>query len=226
MWVTQASWPTMRRFLTISVPATGLALLSIDELREAAGVTGSADDARLLRMGLAVAAAITAECNVAVGSGGEPTLLRETLVETIYGVGVAELVLRRRHDVAIASVVEDAVTLAATDYAVDPESGLLTRLCSDIVTGWRAAKVVVTYQAGFATPPSDLKMAAADFVRLAWREKDRDPALKGREIDVPGVERIREDYWVGAIPGQAAEGAVPDVVAGQLARYRNLAHGG
>jgi hypothetical protein len=61
-----------------------------------------------------------------------------------------------------------------------------------------------------------------DFMRLAWAEKDRDPSLKTEVIDIPNVQRVERGYWVGSVPGQSTETAVPDVVAGQLARYRNV----
>lgn len=213
----------MHRVLTVSDAADDLALLTIEELREAAGVADAADDDQLELIGLRVAAAITAECNVAAGSGAEPTLLRETLSETFRLAYVDRIVLARRHGVSITSIVEDGATLSATDYLVDEESGILTRLQSDYPCSWCASKVVVVYEAGLETVPGDLKMAAMDFVRLVWRDKDRDPSVKAAETDIPGLMRERVEHWVGAIPGQVGEGPVPDAVAGQLKRYRNAA---
>lgn len=219
----------MRSFLAISEDAGDLALLSIEELRAAAGVTGGGQDTTLAALGLRIASSIMAECNIAVGSsteGVEPTLKQETLQETFYQVDVEALMLARRHNILITSLVEDGTTLVADDdFMVDPESGLVTRLSSDCPRRWCARKIVATYKAGFETIPGDLKQAATDFFRLAYLEAGRDPALKGEVIDIPGVERTEKTWWVGSVPGQSSEGAVPDVVAGQLKRFRNFAVG-
>lgn len=215
----------MHRTLTITTPATSFALLTQEEMRDAAGVTGTTYDATLAKLEARCAASIMAECNIAVGSGGDPTLRQETLTETFRRVDVEQLVLARRHGVTITSVVQDSVTLTAADYLVDPEGGMLIRLSSDSPTRWCASKIVVVYKAGFTTIPGDLKQAAMDFLSAAYRESSRDPFVKSEEIEIPDVERTRRDYWVGSIPGQSNEGAVPDIVAGQLKRFRNLAVG-
>lgn len=219
----------MRSFLAITEDAGDLALLSIEELRAAAGVTGGSQDTALTALGLQIASAIMAECNIAVGSsadGVEPTLKQETLTETFYQVDAAELLLSRRHNIAISSLVEDGTTLVANDdFMTEPESGIITRLSTDCPRRWCARKVVVVYKAGFEIIPGDLKQAAIDFFRLAYLESTRDPALKSEVIDIPGVERTEKAWWVGSVPGQSSEGAVPDVVAGQLKRFRNFAVG-
>ncbi|MBB3705854.1 hypothetical protein FHS67_002173 [Aminobacter aminovorans] len=200
-------------------------LLTIAQLREAAGVTGTSDDAKLTSLGLRIAADITTECNIAVGAGGPPTLRRETLTETFRSVSIGELPLSRRHAVDITSIVGDGATLDAGDYVVDPESGLVTRLCDDNPVRWCARKLVVVYEAGFDTIPGDLQHAALDFVRLSWLEKNRDPLVKSERVRTDDIEEIERQYWIGSVPGQSNEGAVPDVVAGQLARFRNSAFG-
>ncbi|MCA0032755.1 hypothetical protein [Mesorhizobium sp. B263B2A] len=197
--------------------------MSIEEMRAAAGVTGSGSDTALRAMERRVAASIMSECNIAVGAGSPPTLLRETLTETFYQACGETLILSRRHDVTVTSIVEDAVTLVDADFMADPESGMVTKLCSDYPTWWSARKVVVVYGAGFETVPEDLKMAAADFFRSSWMEQSRDPLVKSQRENVPGLLEKETAYWVGSVPGQSNEGAVPDLVAGQLKRFRNVA---
>lgn len=214
----------MRSILEVTTPASDLSLLTVAERRESAGIAAgdTSQDTRLAALDLRLAASIAAECKIAIGSGGEPTLLQETLRETFRGVDVATLMLSRRHNIEITSIVQDAVTLAVdVDFVVDPESGLTARLSADRPLRWCATKIVVVYKAGFQTPPGDLKQAATDFMRLAWFEKDRDPSLKSEVVLIPDVRRVEQTYWVGAIPGQSSESAVPDIVAGQLARFRN-----
>jgi hypothetical protein len=213
----------MKSLLTITTAASDLALLTIEEMRAAAGVTGGGSDTALQAMERRVAASIMSECNIAIGGGSPPTLLRETLTQTIYQACGESLILARRHDIVITSIVEDDVTLLAADYMVDPESGLATKLCNDYPSWWSARKIVVVYAAGFTTVPADLKMAATDFFRSSWQEQSRDPLVKSQRENVPGLMEKETAYWVGSIPGQSNEGAVPDLVAGQLKRFRNMA---
>lgn len=213
----------MHSVLVVTTPASDLSLLTQAERREAIGVTDSSQDTKLAALDLRLAAAIMAECDIAIGAGAESTLKQETLTETFRSVHADEIILARRHNVEITSLVEDGVTLTEDDdYLVNPESGIATRICDDRPRRWCATKVVVVYKAGFAETPGDLKQAAMDFMRLAWAEGKRDPALKSQRTDIPGVMEKENTYWVGSVPGQSNEGAVPDIVAGQLARFRNV----
>ncbi|RWP31815.1 hypothetical protein [Mesorhizobium sp.] len=213
----------MHSVLVVTTPASDLSLLTQAERREAIGVTDSSQDVKLAALDLRLAAAIVTECGIAIGAGAEPTLHQETITETFRQVDVAELVLSRRHEIEVTSLVEDGVALTVdASFIVHPESGIATRLCDDRPRRWCAAKVVVVYKAGFVTVPGDLKMAAMDFMRLAWAEKKRDPSLKSEVVDIPDVRRVERGYWVGSVPGQSNEGAVPDIVAGQLTRFRNM----
>ncbi|RWF66848.1 hypothetical protein [Mesorhizobium sp.] len=215
----------MKSFLTITTPANDLTLLTIEAMREAAGITGGGSDTSLRAMEARCAASIMSECGIAVGSGGAPTLRRETLTETFYQACGEQLILSRRHEISITSIVEDSVTLIDTDFIVDPESGLLNKLCSDCPSWWSARKVVVVYGAGFTTVPADLEEAAFDFFRSSWLEKSRDPLVKSERVKVENVDETERQFWVGSVPGQSSEGAVPDVVAGQLKRFRNIGLG-
>jgi len=218
----------MRSILTVTAATEDRQLLSIEEMRAAAGLEDddSSQDDVLEAMGLRVADSIMAECNIVVGGGSiYPTLWRETLSESFWRLRDHNLMLSRRHAIEISSIVADDETLGEGDFEVDPESGIVMRLCGDEPIRWCATRVVVTYDAGFEELPDDLRSAALEFFRLMWREDDRDPALKTEEIDIPGVRNVRRDYWVGSVPGQSSEGAVPAIVAGQLKRYRNLVIG-
>lgn len=211
----------MHSHLVITTAATELALLTSDERREAVGVTDGAHDARLLKMDRRCAAAIMTECNIAVGAGGSPTLWRETLTETLRGVRRSQIVLARRHEVTVTSIVADDVLIDPADYLVDPESGILQRLSDDNLTSWSASKIVIVYEAGFSAIPDDLRQVAMDFLHAVYLEQGRDPLVKSERTDIPGVMEQERQYWVGSIPGQSNEGAVPDIVAGQLKRFRN-----
>lgn len=213
----------MHSELVISTPAPSSTLLSVQQRRDAIGATDGSLDPKLAALDAAVAQAIADECSVAVGKGGQPTLKQETLTETVRGACGEVLVLSRRHQIEITSIVADGATLAAEDYSVDPESGIVARLSAGLPIYWSAQKIVVVYQAGFAdgSIPADLQQAASDFIRLQYALTSRDPALKSETVDIPGVMRTERSYWVGSVPGQSSD-AVPDIVAGQLRRYRNI----
>ena len=211
----------MSSLLVATTAAANLQLLSIDELRAAAGVADDSKDADLGVLGLRVASAISDACRIRAASGSVPTLLRETLTETFRDeCGGVQILLSRRHETAIYSVVIDGITIDASGYEVDPESGLLTRLCDDRPTAWRGGKVTVVYSAGFTIAPDALKRAASEFLRHLWLEGTRDPSVKAREVEIADIDRTRTEYWAGSIPGQGGGNAVPDFVAVQLARFR------
>lgn len=217
----------MHSALTVTLKAGDRSLLTAAERREAVGVTDSSQDTALAALDLRLGAAIMAECNVSVGAGAEPTLLQETLTETFRRVDTEALILSRRHNVEITSLVEDGVTLTSGEcFEVDPESSIVTRLHDDLPGRWSAGKIIVVYKAGFPADgvPGDLKHAMMDFMRLAWAERDRDPAVKGERIDIPDVEEREVSYWVGTLPGRGT-GPVPESVATQLTRYRNVVVG-
>lgn len=217
---------TMRRILTVTTAATTLALLTIDEMREAAGVTGSGQDLALTKLGLRIAANIAAECNVAVASGGVPTLMQETLKETFFNVRLLNLRLSRRHNVEIIEVIQDGVTLAPDAVlAAGGDSNVIFRLANGNPTGWCANNLIVSYKAGFVDAPGDLKQAAMDFFRSTYLKASRDPMVRSEHTIVPGVLETENQYWVGSVPGQSSEGPVPEVVSGQLKRFRNLTIG-
>lgn len=203
--------------LTISTPATSRGLLTAAELRAAAGVAAgvTARDTELAAIGLTVADTISDWCRIA-GDGLTPvTLLRETVVETFRLTRcVAPLILARRF-LGTVTIVEDDVALEATDFAIGAGAGLLTRLTSDDTeTHWSAAKIVVTYQAGFATVPTTLASVAAEMVGRKTGAL-RDPMTRMERVETTGVEITERQFWVDA--AQAVE-ITPDMET-KLAKY-------
>lgn len=212
----------MRSTLVVTTPAGDLSLLTQAERRAAAGLASgdASQDAALAAMDLRAAAAICQECNIAPGVGREPTLMRETLTETIRGARGSCIILSRRHDVAITSVVADDATLDLADYDVDPESGILYRLSGNCTTSWCYQKAVVVYAAGFATVPQALKNAAFETLTAFWRDIGRDPYVKGTTIENVDIGTVRTDLWSGSLPGSSI-GAIPDSARGHLTRFYN-----
>lgn len=209
----------------VTSPATDLALLSDQELRLAAGLAASdtSQDTALAVLGLSVAADIATACNVPSGGVTQPTLRSEAVSDTYWPISQGRrtdaLVLSRRFVTAV-SVVEDGTTLTeGTDYWLDSAPGLLRRICSDYPRAWCSAKIVVSYTAGFAIVPDDLKGAANDLIQTRLSEASRDPLLKSLQVNIPDVEERRMDYWVDT---SKSGGVVPDDVLARLSRFRNV----
>lgn len=209
----------------VVTPATSLALLTTEELRLAAGVTGDASDTQLAAIGAGASADIMSACGVLSDGNSPPTLLREEVRDTYWPSCPSDtLVLSRRFGVEIDTVVEDGVTLTAADYFVKGEAGLLVRLRDGDPAQWSWRKTVVTYEAGFATVPPELKQAADELVRVRWAEVGRDPLAKSFREKIDDIRETETTYWVGATAGSDA-GPVPANIAARLARFMNIAVG-
>lgn len=189
--------------ITIPSPNTDRSLLSITELRAAAGVTDGSQDATLTLMGNYISAVITRACKVVVAEEIPPTLRLESVVETIRprshrpGIGnLASFSLARGPVVAVTSLVENDVTLTeGTDFEL--EGRIVWRISANARTWWwygsipeANRKIVIDYSAGWAIVPDDLKYAAIRMVRTEVQRSERDPNLKMRRI-----EGVSEHQW-------------------------------
>lgn len=183
--------------LTVSTTAADRSLLTIEELRQAAGVSGSAQDSLLTTLGARVAASLARACGIRQAGATPATFRQETLSEVfrLHQRCVRSLELSRWPVVEITSVTEDGIAVDAADYEVNPSNGLLTRLSADAPVDWTARKITVVYQAGWSDVPDDLKAAASKLARDQWfadGPDGRDPNLK--RIRVEGVDEA--EYWV------------------------------
>lgn len=211
--------------LTVTTPATNLQLLDQEQLRLAAGLAkdDSSRDEDLAKVGLRIAAEIATACRIRIGAGAPPTLKRELVTQTFRGPRLRELILDRRHEVAITSVAVDGTALTEADFEVEPEAGLLYRLNSSSGTiWWHGRSIVVVYEAGFDEVPADLAAVASDLMRYRIASGDRDPLIKSESTEVPDVLTQRVDYWVGAVPGSTS-GPVPAEYTARLSRFMNWA---
>lgn len=199
----------MDSILAVTSAAADPTLLTLAELRAAAGVSDASQDAVLTIVGRRVSAMIASACRVARAGAAVPTLRQETMTETYRRKSWAEhLALSRLPVVSVTSVTVDGTALDAADYEVDPTSGLLTRLSSGEPTCWGCGKHVVVYVAGWAEVPEDLKLAASRMVGNLLSDDARggDTGLKREEI--PGV--ITREWWVSeketpAVPSDVME---------------------
>lgn len=212
--------------LTVTEVAADLQLLSATELRVAAGLesSDSSQDATLATMGLRAAASLALACGVAKAGyhssyaadspplTGEapPTLRSESLSQTFRLTGEqSTLYLARRPVSAVASVTVTGSALAADGWELNVSQGTLIKLTSDEPCNWPKGKIVVAYDAGYATVPDGLKGYAARLVSLYYQSEGEDPNEKS--VDIPDVIAIQR--WVDA----EADTIVPqDIMAGLL----------
>jgi hypothetical protein len=212
--------------LTVSTPATTRALVSLARVKRELGITVSGDDDVLADKIAEASAAIVAHCRVAADHRGRRTFAEEECSAafdademTSPDCEIAPLILPWRIPVtAIASIVENGVTLASADYQLEPMSALIWRMNSGMRSNWAISSVVVTYTAGWdlvgTELPSDIAAAALALVKASWFGRLRDPLIKSE--DVPGVGSTQ--WWVGSTGGDA--GSLPKEVVDSLAPYR------
>lgn len=210
----------MRSSLSMITAAPDRGLLGIVDLRAAAGVTGSAQDASLIKTGLTVADIISRWCGVAGVGLAPPTLRAETIEQTFWPVQASESLVLARRFVGTATVIEDETELAAADFTVDGVSGVAMRLRNGRPCEWSCGVITVTYEAGFSEVPTDLAEVASEMVSRRTGTS-RDPMLKRRRVDIPGVEEVEEEFWVDA---NAAVDITPDM-SDVLNAYRTIAIG-
>lgn len=200
--------------LTITTAAADRSLLTIEELRAAAGLSDASQDVALQTVGNRVSATIARLCRVNDVPPTPPTLREETLTQVYrYYEGSEELILARRPVTSITSVVVDDLTIETTDYEVDIASGLLYRLSDDYRTLWTGSKATVVFVAGWSTVPDDLKLAASKMVADIYLTGTRDPNLRRHQIDGVG----EREYWVSP----ASDPLVSQEVTELLSPYVN-----
>lgn len=185
--------------LTLTVAPTAKDLTRLDTVKSELSIADGSKDAWLTSAIGQASDAIAAFCRRPEGFG------RATWEQT-WRTGLAmgeaiSLILSRDIAPSITSVVEDGVTLSNTDYLLD--GALLRRLKDDQPICWRARKIVVAYDAGWALLtdlPYDVERCCIDLVVRAHQSKGRDPGLRSERIldiiaqswDTPGGDGFKE----------------------------------
>ena len=213
----------MRQSFTVTAAASSTLLLTIAQLRAAAGLqpTDNTRDPGLTELGKRISADIMTACQVASDGVHPPALLSETISEVHWLRRSDDMILLGRRFVSSISTLTEAGTAVLTvDYSLDKEAGILERLREAAPSRWSPGQVSVTYIAGF-TPenlPGDLVGAAMDLARLRLSADSVDPLEKATTITIPDVETRRVERWVGAVPGSAS-GPLPEDIMARLTRF-------
>lgn len=205
----------MNSIITVVTPAETSNLTTLERVKLELSIYDGASDELLL------AKIAEASSDIAVRCG--PMLRRETVTETFYTDHYREcapaLILTRRpvaaiidrtvDDELIAGVIVDGVGLAAGEYRVKGENGLLYRSTAlGFRYGWEFCQsIAVTYSAGYMLPgqagrdlPASLEAACVELVSSYWASRGRDPTLKAEE----NVGVARFEYWIGSV-GEAGD---------------------
>ena len=147
---------------TIVVRERVASAVSLADLKTHLNITSTTSDEELRRtLDAAVAAA---------ESYTRQTFAARSFTETHSG-GNSSVILWHSPVQSVTQVTESGTTLAASDYTVDPASGLLTRRASTYVTtqwagGFR--NIVVTYVAGAPTLGEDARQGVLEIARHLW----------------------------------------------------------
>jgi hypothetical protein len=217
--------------ITVQTPAPDLNLLTIAQLRAAAGVEDTSEDTKLTALGTRVSAMIAKACRVVQGGATPPTLRKERLIETFrrpsclsrgtwpYGDSEARrdvLNLARFPVVSITSIVADGTTLDPSNYELRGAEGAVVRLLGDQPTAWLNTKIIATYDAGYETVPDDLVLIASQFAQILWYQDGRDPAKRSEAVVGIG----QNEWFQDAVPGLIVpQGIVDALTVGGYVNY-------
>lgn len=139
----------------------------------------------------------------------------ETVEETFrFNSSAAGLMLARYPVTEVVSIVDGETTLAADDYDLDRQTGIIDRLSSSgAISRWCAGKTIIAYKAGFALPaglPEGIERACITLVKQYVAAGDRDPMVRSEASDGVGST----DYFSGAGTG------LPPEVEGLISLHR------
>ena len=198
--------------LTVTSAASSHALITRAQAESELAIATGTQNAVLDQLIKDASAMITGWC-------GRDTFILETVRQT-ERLRCAEesIILERELNVTVTSIVEDGATLTTDDWERD--GALLYRLdANDERTTWAAAKIVITYTAGFtagSNVPDILQRAALDAVVNLYRSRGRDQTIRAERSDGVGETQYFDGRRTDAPPV-----ATDRLLA--LARYRRMA---
>ena len=177
--------------LAVTTPAVNLSLLTVAELRTAAGLGAddSSKDDTLAAIELEAREWIADLCFVPAADTGDhpPTILRETLTETFIPTGcdyrALPLILARVPAIVATITVDDVLLVVGDDYRT--EGGLLYRRSGTSDAAWSGTEIVVVYDGGQASVPATVKGLVGEFVRMKMSQQTpgRDPLVRSESND-------------------------------------------
>lgn len=125
-------------------------------------------------------------------------IARQTVVQVASG-GNTYILLWKPQVLSITSVVENGVTLQTTDYVVNKLSGILLRGTYAYTVPWIIGvdNVTVTYVAGMANPPEDLRQSVKEILRWLWSNTQQvDRPSRSSQGDAGGLLTDALPKWL------------------------------
>lgn len=201
---------------TVITPAADLTLLTPEELRLAAGLdrNDASHDEALAAMGEEIAAEIALDCAIASDGVHPPTLRSEVVNDVFRYCSAGVLWLSRKHVSDISEILENDIALTPADWLLEAETGKLVRLVSNAKSWWGGTIVEVSYTAGFAVVPAELKAEAKGRVSVKYSASSRDPLARDIRTEIPGVETLEIGYQIGGLSRlmDSSDGLAPESV--------------
>lgn len=190
--------------LNVLTAADNYLLAMHGETKTFLGRTDSAQDSNIALQLRSASEAIMAHCGRTFHTETVEEILRFPARQT------GQITLERWPVQSLVSIVEDEVTLVATDYELDFRSGLLTRLSGNTPIAW-GSHVVVTYSAGYVQIPAGVKEATMLLVKAMQESLERDVGVKSERFE--GVAQVS---FFSASPD-----ALPPEVVGRLGGFKD-----
>lgn len=224
--------------VTVTIPAPGTWLTTLDAVHRELGLTTADEDLVLAGMIDRASSAIARECGRVWGI--------ETVYETLKGTNSQILGLSRAPIIAVTEVLEDSLPI--TDYSIeDAEAGALYReqgwraqygasgyggwdtaayASGYILPGGQAAqRYIVTYRAGYGLPndasstlPGAVEQACLETVKTWFAQSDGVVA----DASAVRVGSLQVQYPGATVSDAAARLGLPSVVLGLLRQYRRV----
>lgn len=179
-------------------------IVSLADVKAHLNITTTTDDEEIRRT-LAVATEMAERhCN--------RPLRRKTVVETYTTDDTEAIVLRSVPVVSVTTVVENGVTLSASDYVLDPVAGLLYRGTTLAEYEWVETRqgVTVTYVAGYLDPPQVAQQAVLELTRHLWQTQRGNVALP----TLGGVDDYPQTGAAWSLPNRVRELLAPLTMPG------------
>lgn len=167
-----------------------LPIVSLADLKTHLSLTGTTTEDESLRRVLATATELAERyCNRA--------LRRKTVVETHDGYGRG-ITLRQAPVISVTTVVENGTTLTAADYTVNTMAGLLYRGSATSTQDWYDGlqSVVVTYVAGYTSPPLVAQRAVLDIAKWLHGTTEGVRPAFGDSVDGGGLGNDALPTWL------------------------------
>ena len=171
-------------------------LITIDEYKEYEGITSSNEDLRLEKLIPSVSQLVKTYCGNSIVD-----FFSVDKVETFSLEWQTSFVQLTESPLVSVSQVEerinpsaDYVVLDAADYYLDLETDAIVRLSGAAKRNWYTGpgSVRVTYRAGYASTPADLKLAVIDLVKYYVRDEHKERrSIAGATIENQGVTKLR-----------------------------------